>query len=141
MRTDHWSPEGRKTLVCVDSYRKGVPVGRLYRGYSEPDTFESFSQFLLKMEEELAIHPWPQADTTHRTFATLPDPPKPAAVCGTGYRGSAATFEVRILFRRNTSWQGLIKWMEPQQEQNFRSVLELILLMDSAMRSGEECRI
>jgi hypothetical protein len=38
-----------------------------------------------------------------------------------------------VLFRQNASWQGSITWMEGKQEQSFRSALELIFLMNSAL--------
>ena len=43
------------------------------------------------------------------------------------------TFAVRILFRQNASWQGSVTWLEGNREESFRSVLELIFLMDSAL--------
>lgn len=43
-----------------------------------------------------------------------------------------------MIFRQHTSWQGVVIWLEQQMEQSFRSVLELILLMDSALRSRDE---
>ena len=49
-------------------------------------------------------------------------------------RGNLATFAVRIMFRRNSSWQGSVTWMEGDQQENFRSVLELLLLIDSALK-------
>jgi len=52
-------------------------------------------------------------------------------------RGEQATFEMQIIFRQHTSWQGVITWLEEKMEQSFRSVLELILLMDSALRKAE----
>ena len=42
---------------------------------------------------------------------------------------------VRILFRQNASWQGSVLWREGGQEERFRSALELVLLMDSALRT------
>lgn len=45
-----------------------------------------------------------------------------------------ATFVVRIHFRRNSTWQGTITWTDSKRTQNFRSALELIRLMDSALR-------
>jgi len=39
----------------------------------------------------------------------------------------------RILFRQNASWQGSVVWVEGRQEERFRSALELVLLMDSAL--------
>ena len=50
-------------------------------------------------------------------------------------RGTAATFELRILFRQHASWQGELLWLERSDRQSFRSVLELITLMDSALRA------
>ncbi|MCI9263720.1 MAG: hypothetical protein HFF06_04025 [Oscillospiraceae bacterium] len=52
---------------------------------------------------------------------------------GAGRTGELATFDIRILFRQNSSWQGSVLWQEGDREESFRSVLELVLLMDSAM--------
>jgi hypothetical protein len=40
---------------------------------------------------------------------------------------------VRVLFRQNASWQGSLTWLEEGKEESFRSVLELLLLMHSAL--------
>jgi len=37
------------------------------------------------------------------------------------------------MFRQHASWQGGVLWVEGKAEQSFRSALELILLMDSAL--------
>jgi len=50
--------------------------------------------------------------------------------------GKLATFAVRILFRQNASWQGSVTWLEGDRSQSFRSALELILLMDNALRGS-----
>ena len=50
--------------------------------------------------------------------------------------GRRATFAVRVLFRQNATWQGSVTWMEKNQEESFRSVLELLLLMNSAVSKG-----
>lgn len=34
-------------------------------------------------------------------------------------------FLVRVQYRRNTSWQGTIQWIDEKKSGNFRSVLEL----------------
>ena len=49
--------------------------------------------------------------------------------------GKAATFLIRILFRQNASWQGSILWLEGKREESFRSVLELIFLMNDALNA------
>lgn len=43
------------------------------------------------------------------------------------------TFVIQILNQQNATWQGLITWTEKQQTQPFRSALEMIKLMDSAL--------
>lgn len=43
------------------------------------------------------------------------------------------TFVVQILNRQNATWQGVITWTEGRQTQPFRSALEMIKLIDSAL--------
>jgi len=47
------------------------------------------------------------------------------------------TFIIKIKYRQNASWQGTIHWVEGDTTKNFRSTLELIRLMDSAI-GGED---
>ncbi|MDR3294958.1 MAG: hypothetical protein LBT26_03870 [Clostridiales Family XIII bacterium] len=42
---------------------------------------------------------------------------------------------VQILNQQNATWQGTVNWMEEKETQPFRSLLELIRLMDSALES------
>ena len=55
-----------------------------------------------------------------------------------GSGGSKNTFEVIVKFRQNATWQGQILWAERGLKQNFRSVLEMLKLMDEAMTDAEE---
>lgn len=48
-------------------------------------------------------------------------------------RGKKATFIIRILFTENATWQGSVSLKETGEKVNFRSFLELILLIDAAM--------
>jgi len=50
----------------------------------------------------------------------------------TQIRGNSE-FLVRVLFRQNASWQGEIHWIDQDKKKYFKSVLELIMLMQSAM--------
>lgn len=49
---------------------------------------------------------------------------------------SDASFLVRVLFRRNASFQGVIQWLETNKKRSFRSSLELITLMQEAMNDA-----
>ncbi len=42
-------------------------------------------------------------------------------------------FLVRVIFRQNTSWQGEVHWLDAGKKQSFRSLLELIELLQEAM--------
>ena len=44
-----------------------------------------------------------------------------------------ATLRIQVLFREHYSWQGCILWEEQQKEATFRSVLELIQLLDEIL--------
>lgn len=132
-----WIPESRKTTLCIDSYWDGILRGRFFGAQGEEQVFHSLSQFLVLMEEMLDLMGEPQSDTSRRSFATLLQQPAASTFGGGLRRGVLATFELKILFRQHTSWQGVIFWVEQQREQSFRSVLELILLMDSALRELE----
>ena len=44
-----------------------------------------------------------------------------------------ATLRIRILFRENHTWQGCVMWEEQRKEASFRSVLELIQLLDEIL--------
>ncbi len=49
-----------------------------------------------------------------------------------------ATFVVRISFCQNETWQGNVTWLDNRQTQNFRSMMELLYLMDSALGHEQE---
>jgi len=132
-----WRSENQKILVCIDSYENGNPRGRLYNSYTGDERFESLSQLLIKAEEILDELQTPQSYTAHRSFSHLVEPIGTENAGNRVRRGAEATFELRVIFRQHSSWQGVIQWQEQHQEQSFRSVLEMVLLMDSALRGLE----
>lgn len=128
-----WGEEFRTMLVCIDSCTDGVLSGRFYNPFQpEGRAFHGLSQFLIEMDRVLDDMDFPRAANQLRLFSK--DPPTevvlPEAMEKTGRQ---ATFAIRILFRQNASWQGSVKWLEGKQEQSFRSALELIFLMNSAL--------
>ncbi len=44
-------------------------------------------------------------------------------------------FVVSITHRQNATWQGSVTWVEENKTQSFRSALELLRLLDSAVDS------
>ena len=51
--------------------------------------------------------------------------------------GHKASFIVRVTSRQNATWQGSISWTEKGVTKHFRSALELIKLIDSALDEEE----
>ena len=132
-----WVRDNRKSLVCVDSYLDGVLKGRFFDGARCAETFDSLSQFLIRMEQLLEDRQEPQSFVQQRTFSHLLTPGESPEEGSPVRRGCRATFEIQILFRQHASWQGVLHWRETGMEQSFRSVLELVILIDSALRSPE----
>ena len=50
-----------------------------------------------------------------------------------GHSGDKATFIVHVRYRQNATWQGDILWAEKKKKLYFRSALELLKLIDSAL--------
>lgn len=47
------------------------------------------------------------------------------------------TFLVQILNTQNATWQGTITWTDGKRQENFRSALEMIKLLDSALENDD----
>ncbi len=48
------------------------------------------------------------------------------------------TFIIEINDTQSKSWQGYVEWVQGQEKQSFRSVLELLKFMDSVIGEEEE---
>ncbi|MGN0718927.1 MAG: hypothetical protein ACI4LQ_03870 [Anaerovoracaceae bacterium] len=129
--------DGRRAmLVCVDSSEKGVWTGRYYNSsLKKGESFRSLVDFLMKMEKTLDQMYFPQSFSAVRRFTQEEETELIGASNEECQTGKAATFLIRILFRQNASWQGSILWLEGKREESFRSVLELIFLMNDALNA------
>lgn len=123
---------------CVDSYEDNTVAGRFFsQSFDEGAVeFRSMVDFLLKVENIFDEAQFPQSYTAKRSFAPLPELTLLGEDGQTKHTGEKATFLIRVMFRQHASWQGTVTWVEGKGEQHFRSVLELILLMDSALASS-----
>ena len=124
----------RAMLIAVDSYDHQVPAGRLfYPARQECRAFSSLTQLLLQMSACMDVKNTPQAFHAVRTFFPrtefLPGETRDGTLCA----GKESTFTVRVLYRRNASWQGKLTWMEKGKTERFCSVLELMHLINSAV--------
>ena len=123
-------------------------TGRLFSQYLEaPYVFTDLLRMIEKMEEIFDSKGFPQMFLKPRTFGGAGAPRKKISVsvknCAMkdnkefdnteGQNTSKCTFEIAVRFRQNATWQGQIFWTERNLKQNFRSVLEMLRLMDEAL--------
>lgn len=48
------------------------------------------------------------------------------------------TFIVQVSYQQNDTWQGTLKWMNQGKEAHFRSALELIHMIDGAIKADND---
>ena len=90
-----------------------------------------YNEFELREKIAEMIDPLPENTRDHSVII-----PRSVHVENGNY--GPATFVVRVLFRRNATWQGTIGWKEKRCQVSFRSFMELLLLMHEAVaRSGQ----
>lgn len=53
-------------------------------------------------------------------------------------RGEEGTFVIRVQHRQHSSWQGRVTYLEKDKSVYFRSVLELIKIIDGALDEAEQ---
>lgn len=146
--------------LCVDIWRKEGQCGRLYHQYTaEAVPFLSLYEALDWMDQLYDSLRYPEGLAAFRSFAagcgsegcTAFKKGRIVELPGRGEkmqkeireldslehvignRGFAATFIIHVQYRQHYSWQGEITWVDKQQKRYFRSVWELVRLMDSAL--------
>jgi len=136
--------------AVILSYRSGYLKGVLHSRYlDKPYEFVSLVQMIDKMEAIFDAKGFPEAFVSPRMFgasgrgnikneAEEADDMRVAidevgTLVEPDQGGSKCTFEINVKFRQNATWQGQILWVEKNLKQNFRSVLEMLKLMDEAL--------
>ena len=137
-----------KMRVEITAYQQGLIQGTLYSNYlEEPYVFVDLLKMISKMEEVFDTTGFPQAFLSPRSFKGGKLASKKHQVEGSvllnqseqpNQVGNQCTFEVAVRFRQNATWQGQILWAEKNIKQNFRSVLEMIKLMDEALNDSAD---
>jgi hypothetical protein len=125
--------EMKTSIVRITSYEDRNPKGVLSNPfYGEEKSFSSLSQLVFLMDALQDGLQYPQRSTETRLFGACGN--RAAENGGNAENVKVlATFKIRVLFRQNSSWQGEVLWVEKAEGAQFRSVLELIYLLDSAM--------
>jgi len=129
-------------VLCIDHADEHEFSGRYYHSYStEEKEFHSEEQLLFDLENFFNQLRFPFASTNTRSFVK-----KKEDVSQTKERikvmsdeellsrhGDLGTFIIRVQQRQNSSWQGRITWVDEDKTVYFRSVWEMMKLIDSAV--------
>lgn len=133
-------------VVCIHSYKPFT--GEIFHRYSEESVkIRSGCQICVEIDKLCDEIGYPISNVSMRSFGNQTEIPR------RNYReanrvmsfeklteknGSQGTFMVHVQFRQNATWQGQVTWMEQKETQNFRSALELLKLIDSALDTDAE---
>ena len=147
--------------VAIDGREEGCISGRVYsQRLKEPFPFRDTTGLLLEIEELLDKQDFPRAFQRKRTFAEQPRRKKPTenrsgshagaspdsddgespderpfmdADMVKNAKGEVFTFDINIITRQNTSWQGYIDWLDGSGKVAYNSVLELLSMITERM--------
>ena len=107
--------------MVVTEYHDGVMHGILrHPRLDKPIPIQSMTQFILTMDSLLDLEGCPDSPLP----LVRPIPEEETAI---------ATFQIQVLFREHSTWQGRMVWKDADQEASFRSVLELMQLLDEIL--------
>ena len=134
-----------RTTICIDRLQDGEIYGRCYNPYygAHPQ-FVGLAALIGRMELLFDGLSYPQRTLEPRKFRVrkgrrrIPDAKEGEAPMEETKekvtpRGEKATFVVSVQFRQNATWQGTVSWSEQKETRRFRSMLELISLMNDAL--------
>ena len=99
-------------------------------------SFAGLTQLLLQMNACMDVENTPQAFHPVRMFFPLTAFEAETNGESALISGKESTFTVKVLYRRNSSWQGKLTWLEAGRTEPFSGVLEFIHLLNSAMTDG-----
>ena len=134
------APNG--VVLCINGSNEGDLSGVFYHSDStESVPFSGIGQMVLRMEKLYDYLRFPYPGTNSRTFGeekklTRMTEERKKIMSDDALlskHGDIGTFIVRVQHRQNSSWQGRITWMEEDKTVQFRSVWEMVKLIENAM--------
>ena len=130
--------EMKITIIEVVAYDERIISGRVINPfYAEPKPFYGMIQLLSLIENIHTELNYPEPTMEMRSYGddtetlTLTDCSRPDLLI----KPAIAIFKTNLYYKQNASWQGSIIWAEKDSMANFRSVLELIYLIDETLLS------
>jgi hypothetical protein len=150
MATQRYLGSPNAVVLCIQKIDKSEIEpelkGEMFHSYQEEGiAFDNLEQMVNQMEQFFDWLGFPQRSTNSRSF--FPQPlvqhhsqeekvMKDEQVLSK--HGELGTFIVRVQHRQNSSWQGRLTWVEEDKTINFRSIWEMIKLIESAVDTVSE---
>lgn len=134
------TPNG--VVLCIDRTRDGQLEGRFYHAYErEAAHFSTMEEAIFGLEGFYDSLNFPHPTTDSRAFRKegrqADDRQERTRVMRDeellGRHGELGTFIIRVQHRQNSSWQGRITWMDRDKTVYFRSIWEMIKLVEGAL--------
>lgn len=133
-------------VLCVDKNSDGLIEGFLYHGYSrEGYSVKGYEQIIRIAEGLFNALEFPFMGTSDRDIDgrthSYQKKERMARVLRDDEllekHGDMGTFVIRVQHRQHSSWQGRVTYLEENKSVYFRSVLELIKIVDGALDNAE----
>lgn len=113
---------GREAIVTVFSYKSGIMDGYLqHPGLEEKKEFRSLSQLMLELNQLLDTQKPPNSLQLPLVYLEKEE------------KRHRKRFRIDVLFREHHTWQGKLILEDEKQEAVFRSVMELMELIDEIL--------
>ena len=135
--------------ICVDSVSDYAVSGRVFScRLVEPIEFTDLSSLFLRLEKLFDRQKFPLAFQRTRMIVrdTLLQDAVPAAdaCCGmseemvSAQHGAVATFDLRVISRRNATWQGSVHWLDGSARQEFSGSLALLRMITAKLAGPDK---
>lgn len=133
-------------MICLEHKTCANVSGCFYHLYSKDGVaFESLEQMVHRMEELYNELRFPQPGNVDRVFTGEAEQNRSEGrmikVMSDeellNKHGDLGTFFVQVQHRQNNSWQGRVTWVDKNKTVYFRSVWELLKLMENAIDTVE----
>ena len=129
--------------ICVDKFEDHVVSGRVFScRLTKPIVFRDLGGLVLRLDDVFDQQNFPQAfqrsccflhDDKREIFAAQDPSEGMSRELVNAQKGDFATFEVLVVSRRSSSWQGHIDWLDGSPRQEFISYLELMRMADEKL--------
>lgn len=134
-------------VLCVSHNHQGTIEGELWHGYSKDGIpFKGFEQIIRTAEELFNALGFPMQGTSDRdihgqTYSCRKKEGMTRVLKDEQMlekHGELGTFVIRVQHRQHSSWQGRVTHLDNNRTVYFRSVLELIKIIDGTLDEEEQ---